>query len=77
LVLHTPIWAEFSQFGKISANFGVGSAKIGGGNSTARIRPFLNEFQLFTLYTVIPFATNSFKNGRMRAAEFPSPILVH
>jgi hypothetical protein len=42
-----PISAKFGQFGKISANFGFGSAKISGGNSTARIRPFLNEFRPF------------------------------
>jgi hypothetical protein len=42
-----PIWVEFGQFGKISANFGVGSAKISGGDPTARIRPFLNECRPF------------------------------
>jgi hypothetical protein len=42
-----PIWAKFGQFGKKSVNFGVGSAKISGGNSTARIRPFLNKFRPF------------------------------
>jgi hypothetical protein len=33
-----PIWVKFGLFGKISVNFGVGSAKIFGGNQTARIR---------------------------------------
>jgi hypothetical protein len=31
LVFCAPIWAKFGQFGKKSSDFGVGSAKIGGG----------------------------------------------
>jgi hypothetical protein len=27
-----PLWVKFGQFGKISVDFGVSSAKIGGGN---------------------------------------------
>jgi hypothetical protein len=33
-----PIWKIFGQLGR-------SSTKIGGGNSTARVRPFLNEFR--------------------------------
>jgi hypothetical protein len=35
---------KFGQFGKFSATFGVSSAKIGGENKTARVRPFLTNF---------------------------------
>jgi hypothetical protein len=32
-----PVWKNFGQLGRYST-------KIGGGNSTARVRPFFNEF---------------------------------
>jgi hypothetical protein len=33
-----PVWKNFDQLGRYST-------EIGGGNSTARVKPFLNEFQ--------------------------------
>jgi hypothetical protein len=38
LVEIRPIWKIFGQLGRYST-------KIGGGNSTAQVRPFLNEFR--------------------------------
>jgi hypothetical protein len=32
---YATIWTKFGQYGEVSANFGVGSTKIGSGHSTA------------------------------------------
>jgi hypothetical protein len=47
-----PNWQNFAQIGAQKTNHGLNfgqlgryPTKIGGGNQTARIRPFLNEFR--------------------------------